>query len=221
MVCFMKTKKSIDKSVVSFCSLYSAKQYIKSVPVKFGYKLRMLCSCHWFPYNFETYCCKDSTRTSLPGNHVVKKILCPVTNKTKHVVLISFILQWLYLAHGSSSCSSYSVFIRYCPRSRAGRIYPIPSEIAWTPSLNFALFRAFFFKSIFFHLGYSRSSSVVLSFFSHLLQKSKATIKTLSPSLLNTYPYFLTTFAVANRSIVSFNPSMSICSSVVFLSTTI
>ena len=43
--------------------------------------------------------------------------------------------------------------------------------------------------------------------------------KTLLSSLLRTCQCHLTPFAVANRSIFSFNPNMSICSSVVFLST--
>ena len=53
-----------------------------------------------------------------------------------------------------------------------------------------------------------------------LTSRFRATLKTLSSSLLSTCPYHLTPFAVANRSIVSFNPNISICSSVVFLSTT-
>ena len=53
-----------------------------------------------------------------------------------------------------------------------------------------------------------------------LTSRFRATLKTLSSSLLNTCPYHLTPFAVAYQSIVSFNPNISICSSVVFLSKT-
>ena len=59
-----------------------------------------------------------------------------------------------------------------------------------------------------------------LLFLFQLISRSRATLRTLSLSLYSTCPYHLTSFAVANRSIVSFNPNMSICSSVVFLSTT-
>ena len=121
-------------------------------------------------------------------------------------------------------CSSYSVFIWCCPLSRDGRIHPIFSSIACTPSLHLSLFRGpFFFKPIF---SVSSSTCFFQVFFDHprfllpLTSRSRATHKTLLPSLLSTCPHYLTPFAVANQSIVSFNPSMSICSSVVFLSTT-
>ena len=77
---------SIDESMVPYRGLHSAKQYIKGKPVKFGYKLWMLCSSDGFPYNFEIYCGKDSSRTSPLGSHVVKKMLGPVPNKSQHIV---------------------------------------------------------------------------------------------------------------------------------------
>ena len=77
---------SIDESMVPYRGLHSAKQYIKGKPVKFGYKLWMLCSSDGFPYNFEIYCGKDSSRTSPLGSHVVKNMLGPVPNKSQHIV---------------------------------------------------------------------------------------------------------------------------------------
>ena len=68
-------------------------------------------------------------------------------------------------------------------------------------------------------LASSRSSSVVLAFSCHSLQDPEQPSKH-SSSLLSIGSYHLTPFAVANRSTVSFNPNMCICSSVVFLSTT-
>ena len=124
-----------------------------------------------------------------------------------------------------SMCSSSdSVFIQCCPFSRDGRIYPIPSAIACTPSLHLSRLRASsFFKPIF---SVSSSTCFFQVFFGcpHFLlpltSRFRPTLKTLSSFLLSTCPYHLTPFAVANRSIVSFNPNISICSSVVFLSTT-
>ena len=122
------------------------------------------------------------------------------------------------------SSSSYSVFIRCCPFSRDGRIYLIPSAIALTPSLYLSRLRASsFFKPIF---SVSSSTYFFQVFFGRprfllpVTSRFRATLKTLLSSLLSTCPYHLTPFAVANQSIVSFNPNMSICSSVVFLSTT-
>ena len=77
---------SIDESMVPSRGLHSAKQYIKGKPVKFGYKLRMLCSSDGYPYTFEIYCGKDESRTNPLANHVVKKMLSPITNPSQHVV---------------------------------------------------------------------------------------------------------------------------------------
>ena len=119
--------------------------------------------------------------------------------------------------------SSDSVFVQCCPFNRNGQIYPIPSAIARTPSRHLSRLRASSFKPIF---SVSSSTCFLQVFFGHphfllpLTSRFRATLKTLSSSLLSTCPYHLTPFAVANRSIVSFNPNISICSSVVFLSTT-
>ena len=128
----------------------------------------------------------------------------------------------LYQWFSTARCSSYSVFIQCCSLSRDGRIYPIPSAIAHTPSLHLSRLRTSSFKSI----SVSSSTCFFQVFFGHprfllpLTSRSRATLKTLPSFLLSTCPYHLTPFAVANWSIVSFNPNMSICSSVVFLSTT-
>ena len=122
------------------------------------------------------------------------------------------------------SSSSDSVFIRCCPFSRDGRIYPIPSAIARTPSLHLSCLGA----SSFFNPIFSVSSSTCFfqvflgrpRFLLPLTSRFRATLKTLSSSLLSSCSYHLTPFAVANRSIVFFSPNISICSSVVFLSTT-
>ena len=117
------------------------------------------------------------------------------------------------------SSGSYSVFIRCCLLRRDGRIHSISSAIACITSLHFVRLKTFFFELIF-----SVSSSTCFffnrpRFLLPLASRSRATLKTLSSSLLSTCPYHLTPFGVANRSIVSFNPSISFCSSVFFLST--
>ena len=90
--------------------------------------------------------------------------------------------------------SSYSVFIQCFPLSRGGRIYPISSVIACTSSLHLSRLRvSSFFKPIF-----SLSSTCFQVFFGcpHFLlpltSRSRATVKTLSLSLLSTCPYHLT-----------------------------
>ena len=129
-------------------------------------------------------------------------------SRAPHVVVVVVVIQF---------------FIRCFPFSRDGRIYPIPSAISRTPSLHLSRLRASsFFKPIF---SVSSSTCFFQVFFGrpHFLlpvtSRFRATLKTLSSSLLSTCPYHLTPFAVANWSIVSFNPNISICSSVAFLST--
>ena len=77
---------SIDDSMVPYRGLHSAKQYIKDKPVKFCYKLWMLCSSVGYSYNFEIYCGKDESRTNPLGTYVIEKMLSPVTNPSQHVV---------------------------------------------------------------------------------------------------------------------------------------
>ena len=76
----------IDESMVPYCGVHSAKPYVKGKPVRFGYKLWMLCSSNEYPYNLEIYCGKDESRTNPLGTHVVEKMLSPVTNPSQHVV---------------------------------------------------------------------------------------------------------------------------------------
>ena len=105
--------------------------------------------------------------------------------------------------------SSDSVFIRCCPFSRDGRIYPIPSAIACTPPLHLSRLRA---SSFFKPISVSSSTCFFQVFFGRprfllpLTSRFRATLKTLSSSLLSTCPYHLTPFAVANRSNSFFQP---------------
>ena len=145
---------------------------------------------------------------------------------TKNFLYAISIIYFGNLLHkfGCSSSSTDSVFIWCCPFNRGGQIYPIPSVIACTPSLHLSCLRASsLFKPIF---SVSSSTCFLQVFFDHprflfpITSRFRATLKTLSSSLLSTCPYHLTPFAVANRSIVSFNPNISICSLVIFLFTT-
>ena len=93
----------------------------------------------------------------------------------------------------SSSSSSYSVFIRCFPFSTDGRIYPIPSAISRTPSLHLSRLRA----SSLFKPTFSVSSSTCFfqvffgrpRFLLPVTSRFRATLKTLSSSLLSTCPY--------------------------------
>jgi len=77
---------SIDESMVPYRGLHSAKQFIRNKPVRFGYKIWMMCSSNGYPYNFEIYCGKDPNRTTPLGSHVVNTMLQPITSNENHVV---------------------------------------------------------------------------------------------------------------------------------------
>ena len=77
---------SIDESMIPYHGHHSAKQFIRNKPVRFGYKMWMLCSADGYPYNFELYCGKDDKRALPLGTHVVMNMLRPVKNRDEHVV---------------------------------------------------------------------------------------------------------------------------------------
>ena len=150
--------------------------------------------------------------------HRQRKRLCVQCFRFLHHILYS------KFSFSSSSSSSYSVFVQSSPFSRNGRIHPIPSAIAYTPSLHFPCFREFFFFKPIVSVSSSTCFFKVffgdLCFFLPFSSKFRATLETLSSSFLSTCPHHLTLFAVSNRSIVSLNPNMSICFLAVFLPTT-
>ena len=108
--------------------------------------------------------------------------------------------------------NSYSVFILCCPLGRNGQIYPIPSAFAQIPALHLARLRASsFFKPIFClldHLllpGLLQSSLLSLTTYFKIQSNPQNTI--INPP--QHMPIPSTPFAVANQSIVSFNPNTS------------
>ena len=98
------------------------------------------------------------------------------------------------------SSSRYSVFIRCCPLSRDGRIHPIPSAIACTPSLHFVRFRTSFFQPVF---SVSSSTCFLQVLFSRprfllpFTSRSRATLIALwkyNPQ--NSHSYFIWTVSI-------------------------
>ncbi|KAJ4449677.1 hypothetical protein ANN_01081 [Periplaneta americana] len=49
---------SIDESMVPYHGHHSAKMFIKNKPIRFGFKIWMLCATDGYPYNMEIYCGK-------------------------------------------------------------------------------------------------------------------------------------------------------------------
>ena len=77
-------KLSIDESMVPYYGKYSAKQYMKGKPIRFGYKIWALCGADGYPYKLTIYTGKNSSRPpNVPlGEHVVTDLLKIVIDKS-------------------------------------------------------------------------------------------------------------------------------------------
>jgi len=97
---------SIDEEMVPYFGHHSAKMFIRSKPVRFGYKLWVLASDSGYPYNFSVYCGKDTSNSVDQskdqglGHRVVTSLLSIVTNPRCHEVFFdNFFTSYDLLAH--------------------------------------------------------------------------------------------------------------------------
>nr|CAH7738072.1 unnamed protein product [Callosobruchus chinensis] len=93
---------SIDEAMVKYFGHHSAKQFIRGKPVRFGYKVWMLCSSTGYCYNFDVYCgakpssisTENQKKSTLPlGSKVVLELLECVAQPSDHSVFLTTILQ--------------------------------------------------------------------------------------------------------------------------------
>ena len=78
---------SIDESMVPYYGHHSAKMYIKGKPIRFGFKIWMMCSASGYPYNMQLYSGKVHDKPAQPlGSRVVKDMLSVVKEPSKHSV---------------------------------------------------------------------------------------------------------------------------------------
>ena len=76
---------SIDESMVPYYGHHSAKMFIRGKPIRFGYKVWMLCSSDGYPYQASVYCGKsDRPENRGLGEHVVLQFASLIPDKTKH-----------------------------------------------------------------------------------------------------------------------------------------
>ena len=80
-------KLSIDESMVPYYGHHSAKMFIRGKPIRFGYKIWMLCSNTGYPYAMRIYSGKSSEKENSPlGSRVVWDLLSCVKNAEKHEI---------------------------------------------------------------------------------------------------------------------------------------
>ena len=85
---------SIDEEMVPYYGHHSATMFLRSKPIRFGYKLWVLASDSGYPYNVDVYCGKalsSSTSNILTDSHglgyrVVTSLLACVSNPMLHEV---------------------------------------------------------------------------------------------------------------------------------------
>ena len=117
---------SIDESMIPYHGHHSAKQFIRNKPIRFGYKMWMLCGVDGYPYNFSIYCGKEGdSKTRQLGSHVVMSMLQPVESPDHHVVFFDN----FFTSHGLLTELTAKGF-RACGTVRDNRTgkCPLPSK---------------------------------------------------------------------------------------------
>ena len=78
-------KLSIDESMVPYYGHHGAKMFIRGKPIRFGYKIWMLCSSDGYPYQASIYCGKSERpeNTGL-GEHFVMTFADIIPHKSHH-----------------------------------------------------------------------------------------------------------------------------------------
>ena len=70
---------AVDEMIVRYYGYNSLKQFIRSKPIRFGYKLWVLCEASGYCYNFDLYCGKsvqeDPHKDLVLGSKVVLKMV--------------------------------------------------------------------------------------------------------------------------------------------------
>ncbi|KAJ8896026.1 hypothetical protein PR048_001367 [Dryococelus australis] len=86
---------SIDESMVPYYGHHSCKMFIRGKPIRFSYKVWLLCSNNGYPftYNMEIYGGKSASHNELLGSRVVNNLLSVVENPLSPV----FIDEWMYV----------------------------------------------------------------------------------------------------------------------------
>lgn len=92
---------SIDEFMVPYNGHHGAKMFIRGNPVRFDYKVWMLCGSDGHPYQVSIYCEKsDRPENRNFGEHVVLEFANMLPDKTKKQL---FLTTFLFLTHCSFS----------------------------------------------------------------------------------------------------------------------
>lgn len=78
---------SIDESMVPYYGHHSCKMFIRGKPIRFGYKIWMMCSSNGYPYGMEIYAGRKPEEQSAPlGTRVVTSMVALLEQPSAHEV---------------------------------------------------------------------------------------------------------------------------------------
>jgi len=82
---------SIDEEMVPYFGHHLAKMFMRSKPVRFGYKPWVMASDIGYPYHVQVYCSKNKSTADQPeqfglGHCVVTSLLAVVDDPLKHEI---------------------------------------------------------------------------------------------------------------------------------------
>ena len=78
-------KLRIDASMVPYYGHHGSKMFITGKPIRFGYKVWMLCSSDGYPHQADIYCGKsDRPKNRGLGEHVILKFAEMIPEKGNH-----------------------------------------------------------------------------------------------------------------------------------------
>lgn len=82
----------VDEQMVPYYGHHLAKQYMKGKPVRYGYKIFMLCSSDGFCYNFIVYCGKNNEmippqfKDMTHGSRIVLQLIQCIPDPAEHIL---------------------------------------------------------------------------------------------------------------------------------------
>lgn len=80
-------KLSIDESMVPYYGRHSCKMFIRGKPIRFGFKIWMMCSSNGYPYAMQIYGGKKEPTSEVPlGSRVVNELISCLRDNSKHEI---------------------------------------------------------------------------------------------------------------------------------------
>ncbi|GFS28813.1 piggyBac transposable element-derived protein 3 [Nephila pilipes] len=79
-------KLSIDESMVPYYKHHTCKMFIKSKPIRFGFKIWMLCSSFGYPYAMEIYSGRENESSGMRLSEDVTQLLSKIADPSRHEI---------------------------------------------------------------------------------------------------------------------------------------